>query len=63
SSRPTAFTWGFFYPVVVSAEGTGARVEIGIKPKVFQYGPLVTRAHRKLAHAVAGLPNVHIENG
>ncbi|MCP3798427.1 hypothetical protein NLX83_04055 [Allokutzneria sp. A3M-2-11 16] len=55
SSRPSAFTWGFFYPAVVSADGAGTRVDLGIKSKAFQYGPLVTRAHRKLAGALAGL--------
>ncbi|ANN17901.1 hypothetical protein SD37_21125 [Amycolatopsis orientalis] len=63
SSRPTAFTWGFFYPAVIHAEGAGTRVDVGIKSKLIQYGPLVTRAHGKLAHALAGLTQGHIEGG
>jgi len=63
SSRPTAFTWGFFYPAVIHAEGAGTRVDLGIKSKLFQYGPLVTRAHGKLAHALASLTQGHIEGG
>ncbi|MDI5977902.1 hypothetical protein [Amycolatopsis magusensis] len=61
SSRPTGFTWGFFYPAVIHAEGAGTRVDLGIKSKLFQYGPLVTRAHRKLAHALGSLTQSHIE--
>ncbi|MGX7828737.1 hypothetical protein ACTG9Q_26940 [Actinokineospora sp. 24-640] len=63
SSRPTAFTWGFFYPAVVYANGTGTRVDFGIKSKVFQYGPLVTRAHRKAAHALAVLTHGRVHGG
>lgn len=63
SSRPTAFSYGFFYPVVVYPEGAGTRVDLGIKSKVFQYGPVVTRAHRKLAHALAALTQSRIEGG
>ena len=62
SSRPTALTWGFFYPVFVYSEGTGTRVDLGIKSKVFQYGPLVARDHRKLAHALAALTQSQVEN-
>lgn len=63
SSRPTAFTYGFFYPAIVYAEGAGTRVDLGIKSKVFQYGPLVTRAHRKLAQALAALTQSHVDGG
>lgn len=63
SSRPTVLTWGFFYPAVVSAEGAGTRVDLGIKSKLFQYGPFVTQAHRKLAHALASLTQSHVEGG
>ncbi|WP_340682617.1 hypothetical protein LCL61_28640 [Amycolatopsis coloradensis] len=61
SSRPTVSTWGFFYPAVIHAEGAGTRVDLGITSKLFQYGPLVTRAHGKLAHALASLTQGHIE--
>lgn len=62
SSKPTVFTWGFFYPVVLSAEGTGTRVDLGIKSKMFQAGPLVTRAHRQLAHTLAGMTQSRLES-
>ena len=47
SSPVTFFTWGFFYPVYLHAEGTGTRIVVGCKSKVFQWGPLVTRAHNE----------------
>jgi hypothetical protein len=59
----THVAWGFFYPAVVYADSAGTRVDLGIKSKVFQYGPLVTRAHRKLAHALASLTQSRIEGG
>lgn len=59
SSRPTLFTLGFFYPTFVYTEGGGTRVDLGIKSKAFQYGPLVTRDHRKLAQALASLIQSH----
>lgn len=63
SSRVTLFTWGFFYPAIVYAHGTGTRVDLGIKSKMFQYGPLVTRDHRKLAHALAVLTHGRVQGG
>ena len=60
SSRPTLFTWGFFYPAALFPQGSGTHVHLGIKSKLFQYGPLVTRAHRKLANALAGLTQSQI---
>ncbi|GAA1222955.1 hypothetical protein GCM10009676_00160 [Prauserella halophila] len=62
-SRISAATWGFFYPVLVTPEHTGTRVEIGIKSKAVQYGPLVTRQHRKLADALAALTHGRVEAG
>lgn len=61
SSKPNLVTYGFFYPAAVYAEGPGTRVDLGIKSKAFQYGPLVTRAHRKLAHALAALTQSRVE--
>lgn len=63
SSRPTAFTWGFFYPIAVYPEDGGTRVDLGIKSKLFQYGPLVTRTHRTLAHALANTTQSRVETG
>jgi hypothetical protein len=59
SSNPTFTSWGWLYPVFIHADGTGARIEIGIKSRFFQYGPLVGVAHRRLAAAIEaalGLP-------
>jgi hypothetical protein len=61
SSRPTMFDWGFFYPTIVYAEDVGTRIDVGIKSKVFQYGPLVKRAHRNLAQTLANLTQSRIE--
>jgi len=41
-------SWGFFIPVFVSRNSDDSTlVEVGIKSKLFQYGPLVTRSHEK----------------
>lgn len=59
SSNPTFTSWGWLYPVFVHADGTGARIELGIRSRFFQYGPLVGIAHRKCAAAIEaalGLP-------
>jgi len=53
SDSATATSWGFFYPIFVSAGGErGAVVEVGIKSKALQYGPLVSRAHEKCFSAI-----------
>lgn len=52
SSRPTLATWGFFYPIFVHADGTGSRLEIGIKSRFIQVGPLVTVAHQRCVAAI-----------
>jgi hypothetical protein len=42
------FTWGFFFPVFVSVQQDGSTlIEVGIKSKLFQYGPIVSRTHEK----------------
>lgn len=41
------FTWGFFFPVFVSQQANRTVIEIGIKSKLFQYGPIVSRTHEK----------------
>src|SRR5215831_14477275 len=49
SSSPSAFTWGFLFPININDyAGGGSHIEIGITSKVFQAGPLVTRAHGRL---------------
>ena len=52
SSPVTFFTWGFLYPVVLHADGTGTRIEIGCHSRFIQMGPLVSRAHRKCADTI-----------
>jgi hypothetical protein len=61
SSPVSLIEYGFFFPAVVYPEGPGTRVELGIKSKAVQYGPIVTRAHRKLAQALAALTHGSIE--
>jgi hypothetical protein len=46
SESPTFTTWGFFYPVYMSPHPNGGTlVEVGIKSKAIQMGPIVTRKH------------------
>jgi len=58
SSSPNWITgwitgWGFFYPVYVSIQNDGnTLVEVGIKSRLIQGGPLVTRAHKKFYNRV-----------
>lgn len=52
SSSVTFFTWGFLYPVFLHAEPGGTRIQIGCHSKVFQMGPLVTRAHDQCHDAI-----------
>jgi hypothetical protein len=48
SSSPSLFTWGFLYPINIrDYAGGGSHIEVGIRSKVFQAGPLVTRAHQR----------------
>jgi hypothetical protein len=52
SSGVTFASWGFFYPVHVHPEGTGSKIVVGVASKVFQIGPIVTRAHAKCVAAI-----------
>jgi hypothetical protein len=52
SSPVTFFSWGFMYPVFIHAEGSGARIQIGIHSKFIQMGPIVGNAHDKLLNAI-----------
>lgn len=63
SSRPTFATWGFFYPIRIHASGSGSRIEIGIRSRFLQLGPMVTRDHNQCLEAVAqllGLPEARV---
>jgi len=53
STKPTFATWGFFYPVMISeSPNGGTELRISIRSKLIQWGPLVTRWHRKCSSAV-----------
>ncbi|HEY6034277.1 MAG TPA: hypothetical protein VIV58_08460 [Kofleriaceae bacterium] len=54
-SKPVALFggWGFFFPVFIAPGARGGSVlTVGCKSKVFQMGPLVTRAHDKAVQAI-----------
>jgi hypothetical protein len=40
------FGWGFFYPVFVTRSGSGSTIEVGIKSRAVQWGPVVTNNHK-----------------
>lgn len=47
-TNPTFATWGFFYPISIQpGPRGGSRIRIGIKSKVIQWGPLVTKWHEQ----------------
>lgn len=53
SDRPTITTWGFFYPIFISTvKERQTLVEIGIKSRLIQVGPLVTRKHSKCCDGI-----------
>ena len=63
STPPSLFTWGFLYPVTIHEHVGGSRVEIGIRSKLFQIGPIVTRAHAQCVDAVSqvlGVPAARV---
>ena len=44
----SAFSWGFFFPISIVRQPNGSSlVEIGIKSKLVQVGPIVSRSHEK----------------
>lgn len=55
-SKPVALFggWGFFFPVFIAPaeHGSGSELTIGCTSKVFQMGPLVSRAHAKAVQAI-----------
>ena len=53
-------SWGFFYPVHVHPEGNGSKIVVGISSKVFQIGPVVTRAHEKCVQAIEATLSVPV---
>ena len=53
--------WGFFYPVFLSIQNDGnTLVEVGIKSRLYQRGPLVTRAHKKFYSRVKSAISTNI---
>lgn len=60
SSGVTFGSWGFFYPVHVHPEGSGSKIVVGISSKVFQIGPLVTRARNKCVEAIEATLSVPV---
>ena len=52
AKSPGLFDWGFFYPVHITAlpQG-GSQIQVGIASRAFQWGPLVTKAHKAFTDA------------
>lgn len=49
----SATSWGFFLPVFVSQQSDGSTlVEVGIKSKLVQVGPIVSRSHEKCVNGI-----------
>lgn len=46
-------SWGFFFPVFVSPKSDNSTlVEVGIKSKLVQVGPIVSRSHEKCVNGI-----------
>jgi hypothetical protein len=59
SSSPSLFSWGFFYPVVVTPDaGGGSQVQIDIQSRFFQWGPVVSHNRQNCANAIEKLLSV-----
>lgn len=59
TDKASMTTFGFFYPIHISASGNGSRLDIGIVSRGNQWGPLVTKAHNIFVDGVKatlGLP-------
>ena len=49
-------SWGFYYPVDLTARPDGGtEVSVGIRSKAIQWGPLVTRAQKKMVEQLQAL--------
>lgn len=49
----SATSYGFFFPIKVSSNGAGgSSVEIGVKSRAFQVGPVVGRSHEKVVNGI-----------
>ena len=59
SDGASATSWGFYYPIYLSPEGSHqTQVEVGIQSKVIQMGPVVTKHHRCCVDMVKKILNV-----
>ena len=61
SSSGTLFSWGFFYPIYITSQDDLSVVEIGIRSKLYQGGPIGgpirTKQHKKCFHAIKSVLN------
>jgi hypothetical protein len=46
AQTPSFNSWGFFFPVHLSASGSGTTVEVGTASRSFMWGPAVTKVHK-----------------
>ena len=60
ATTPSFFSWGFLFPVDVTSVPNGSRIDVGIRSRLFQYGPLVGRAHNNFVQAVAARTGAQI---
>ena len=59
SDDASATSWGFYYPIYLSPEGSHqTQVEVGIQSKVMQMGPVVTKHHRRCVAMIKKVLNV-----
>jgi hypothetical protein len=53
SDSISATTWGFFYPIDIETSSDGSTiVKVGIKSKVIQVGPIVSRSLEKCTNGI-----------
>ncbi len=59
SSRPSLWSYGFLYPVIVHpAVPDGSRIELGVRSRFFHIGPGVGIAHLRCAKEIERLLTV-----
>lgn len=52
ASAVTPFSWGFFLPVFIRAASAGSRIDVGIRSRLKQWGPVVTNTHKEFVAAL-----------
>ena len=55
SSRPSIWSYGFLYPVIVHPDEGGSRIELGVSSRFFHLGPGMGRAQSLCAKAIEAL--------